>query len=99
MITYTKYGDYYLPDLALPEDGETRPIGNYGERHRRHLKEYHKIHYTNLLTSGKLSFYLVEINKQAKERFDLIVKQMAEKEGVTEQLKAENQMEWGWQDE
>jgi len=93
-ITYTKHGDYYLPDLVLPEDGETRPIGIYGERHRRYLKEYHKVQYINLLTSGRLRSYLSDINEQAQERLDLLVKQLAEKEGVTEKLKAESQMEW-----
>lgn len=93
-ITYTKHGDYYLPNLILPEDGETRPIGIYGQRHCRYLKEYHKIRYTNLLTAGKLYSYLADINEQAQERFALLVKQLAEKEGFTEQLKAENQMEW-----
>ena len=93
-IKYSKHGDYYLPDLALPDDGETRPIGIYGERHRRYLKEYRKIQYINLLTSGRLRSYLADINEQAQERFEPLVKQLAEKEGVTEQLKAKNQMGW-----
>jgi len=94
MITYTKHSDYYLPDLVLPEDGETRPVGIYGERHYRYLKEYCKIQYLNLLTSGKLHSYLADINEQARERFEFLVEQMAEVESVTEELKAENQMEW-----
>ena len=76
------------------EDTETRSIGIYGERHGRYLKNYRKIVYTQLLTSGKLHSYLADINEQAQERFELLVKQFAEKEGVTEQLKVKNQMDW-----
>jgi len=93
-ISYTLQGDYYLPDLTLPEETETRSIGIYGERHRRYLKTHRKVVYTELLTSGRLHSYLADINEQVQERFDLLVKQMAEQEGVTEKLKAENQMEW-----
>jgi len=78
----------------LLEDTETRSIGIYGERHGRYLKNYRKIVYTQLLTSGKLHSYLADINEQAQERFELLVKQFAEKEGVTEQLKVKNQMDW-----
>lgn len=92
-ISYTRQGDYYLPDLLLPDE-EDRPIGIYGERHKRYLQSHRKGFYTQLLTSGKLFSYLADINEQATERFDVLVKQMAEKEGLTEQLKAENQMEW-----
>lgn len=93
-ISYTLHGDYYLPDLTLPEDAETRPIGLYGGRHRRYLKEYEKAVYAELLYSGRLHSYLADINEQAKERFEYIVKQLAEKERVTAKLKAINQMEW-----
>ncbi len=93
-ITYTLQGDYYLPNLVLPTEKETRPIGVWGQRHLRHLKEYHRITYANLLISGKLNSYLADINEQAKEMFSRLVKQMAVREGVTERLKAENQMEW-----
>jgi hypothetical protein len=93
-ISYTLQGDYYLPDLTLPEDAEMRPIGLYGERHRRHLKEHQRTVYMELLYSGRLHSYLADINEQAKKRFELLVRQLAEKEGVTEKLKAENQMEW-----
>lgn len=93
-ISYTLQGDYYLPDLTLPEDTETRSIGIYGERHGRYLKTHKNVVYVQLLTSGRLPSYLADIDEQARERFDLLVKQMAEKEEVTEQLKAENQMEW-----
>lgn len=92
-ISYTLQGDYYLPDLALPEQ-EDKPIGLWGQRHLRYIKQYHKVRYTNLLTSGKLNGYLADIDKQAEDMFFRLVKQIAEREGVTEQLKADNQMEW-----
>ena len=91
--TYTQQGDYILPNLTLPTK-EKRPIGIWGQRHARHLKQHHKILYYNLLTSGKLNAHLAEIDRQAEEMFFRLVKQMAEREGVTEQLKAQNQMEW-----
>ncbi|HFI0313687.1 TPA: TnpV protein [Streptococcus suis] len=89
--TYTRQGDYFLPNLALPEE-EQKPIGVWGQRHRQYLKEQHKVLYYNLLTYGKLSSYLVDIDKQAETMFSRLVKQLAEKEGITEQLKAENQV-------
>ena len=91
--TYTKVGDYYLPNL-LPTEQEEQPIGVWGQRHLRFIKQYHKVRYTSLLTSGKLNGYLTDIDKQAEDMFFQLVKQMAEREGVTEQLKADNQMEW-----
>lgn len=91
--TYTQAGDYLLPNLTIPEE-EQKPIGIWGQRHARHLKQHHKILYYNLLTSGKLNAHLAEIDRQAEEMFFRLVKQMAEREGVTERLKAENQMEW-----
>ena len=92
-IRYTLQGDYYLPDLALPAE-EQQPIGIWGQRHLRHLKQNRRALYANLLTSGKLNSYLADIDKQAEEMFSRLVKQMAEREGVTEQLKADNQMAW-----
>lgn len=92
-IHYTLQGDYYLPGLALPAE-EQQTIGIWGQRHLRHIKQNRRVLYTNLLTSGKLNSYLADINRQAEEMFSRLVKQMAEREGVTEQLKAENQMEW-----
>ncbi len=92
-IRYTLQGDYYLPDLALPAE-EQQPIGIWGQRHLRHLKQNRRVLYTNLLTSGKLNNYLADIDKQAEEMLFRLVKQMAEREGVTEQLKADNQMAW-----
>lgn len=90
--TYTKVGDYYLPNLITTE--EEIEIGLWGQRHLIYIKQQHKVRYTNLLTSGKLNGYLAEIDKQAEDMFFRHVKQMAEREGVTEKLKADNQMEW-----
>ncbi len=92
-IRYNLQGNYYLPDLKLPDE-ENKPIGLWGQRHARHLKQNHKVLYMNLLTSGKLSSYLADIDKQAEDMFFRLVKQMAKREGVTEQLKADNQMKW-----
>ena len=92
-ISYTLQGNYYLPELALPEQ-EDKPIGLWGQRHLKYIKQHRKIFYINLLTSGKLNEHLVNIDKQAEDVFSRLVKQMAECEGVTEQLKANNQMEW-----
>ena len=92
-ISYTLKGDYYLPDIALSNE-EQQPVGIWGQRHLRYIKQNRKVLYTNLLTSGKLNGYLVDIDKQAEKMFSRLVKQMAEREGATEALKAENQMEW-----
>ena len=92
--TYVQQGDYNLPRLSLSAEKENRPIGVWGQRHLRYLKQHRKVIYTNLLTSGKLNSYLADIDKQAEDRFLRLVKQMAEREGVSEQLKMENQMEW-----
>ncbi len=82
-----------MPDLVLPSEKE-KPIGIWGQRHARYLKQHHKILYYNLLTSGRLNNYLADIDEQAETMFSRLVEQMAEREGVTELLKAENQMEW-----
>ena len=92
-ITYTQQGDYLLPDLKLPEQPKVK-IGIWGKRHLKYIKQRRPILYTNLLTSCKLTAYLADINEQAEELFFRLVKQLAEKEGVTEQLKADNQMLW-----
>lgn len=92
-IGYILQGDYYLPDLKLPEH-EDKPIGLWGQRHARYLKQNHKVLYMNLLTSGKLNSYLADIDEQAEDIFFRLIKQMAKREVVTEQLKADNQMEW-----
>lgn len=91
---YIRQGDYNLPCLSLPAEKENKPIGVWGQRHLRYLKQHRKVLYTNLLTSGKLNSYLADIDEQAEGMFFRLVKQMAEREGVTEQLKVENQMEW-----
>lgn len=92
-LWYELQGDYYLPCLKLSE-GEQQPVGLWGQRHLRYIKQNRKMLYLNLLTSGKLNGYLSDIDKQAEDMFSRLVKQMAEREGVTEKLKAENQMEW-----
>ena len=92
-IGYTLQGDYYIPDLTLPDE-EEQPIGLWGQQHLRYIKQYRKVLYLNLLTSSKLNGYLADIDKQAEDMLSRLVKQMAEREGVTEKLKADNQMEW-----
>ena len=92
-ITYTKQGDYLLPDLKLPEQ-PTVEIGIWGKRYLKYIEHYRPILYTNLLTSCKLTAHLVDIDGQAEDMFFRLVKQFAEKEGVTEQLKSDNQMLW-----
>ena len=92
-ITYTQQGDYLIPDLKLPEQPKVE-IGIFGKRRLRYLERNRKILYTNLLSKGKLTAYLADINEQAENMFDRLVKQLAEREGVTEQLKANNQMLW-----
>lgn len=91
--TYTQVGDYLLPNLILPEH-QDQPIGVWGQRHARYLKQHHKTIYMNLLTSGKLNDYLVDIENQAENLFLQLVKQLAESEDITEELKAKDQMEW-----
>ena len=93
-ISYTLHGDYYLPDLALSDEEKGVEIGVWGQRHLRYIKQHRKVLYLNLLTSGKLNGHLADIDKQAEDMLTRLVKQMAEREGVTEQLKADNQMEW-----
>ena len=91
--TYIRHGDYLIPCLTLPEE-EQRFIGVWGQRHKRYLKEHKEAVYITLLTSGRLNSYLADIEEQAQERFERIVEQMKQAHGITEQLKAENQMEW-----
>ena len=92
-LWYELQGDYYIPCLKLPEE-EQQPIGVWGQRHLRYIKQHRKVLYLNLLTSGKLNGYLADLDKQAEEMFSRLVKQMEELEGITEQLKDDNQMEW-----
>ena len=92
--TYTKQGDYLLPNLALPAEKETGNIGIWATRHKRYLKQYHKVLYYNLLTSGKMNSYLADIEQQAQQLFLRLVKELAEKENVTEELKADDMLLW-----
>lgn len=92
-ISYTLHGDYYLPDLTLPAEKE-KPIGIWGQRHLSYIKEHKRLIYLNLLTSGRLNEYLASIDEQAEELFFRLVKEYADRQGVTERLKAENQFEW-----
>lgn len=92
-LWYELQGDYYLPCLKLPEEEQVH-IGIWGQRHLRYIKQHRKVLYLNLLTSGKLHGYLADVDQQAQEMFERLVKQMAEREGVNGQLKATNPMEW-----
>ena len=92
-LWYELLGDYYIPCLVLDEE-DTQPIGMWGRKYLRYIKEHRPVLHTTLLLSGKLNSHLTEINNRATEMFDRLVKQQAEKEGVTEQLKAQNQMAW-----
>ena len=92
-LWYELQGDYYIPCLAVPTQ-EEKPVGIWGQRHLRYIKRERKALYTELLTSGRLNTYLADISEQAKEQLLLLTKQMAENEGVTEQLKARDQMLW-----
>lgn len=91
-LKYELVGDYYL--IAGDDEPEERPIGMWGQRHARYLKEHHKAVYYELFTSGKLNNYLADLNEQAEDMFFRMVKELAEKEGITETLKVENQMLW-----
>ena len=93
-LWYELRGDYYIPCLKLPAEKEERHIGVWGHRHLRYIREHKKALYTSLLTSGKLQSYLADVEEQAQELFDRLMKQRAEGEGITEVLKAGNQMEW-----
>ena len=92
-LWYELQGDYYIPCLALPNEEQVE-IGVWGQRHLRYIKQHRKVRYVNLMTSGKLNGYLADIDKQAEDMLFRLAKQMAECEGVTEELKADNQMEW-----
>ena len=92
-LWYEKQGDYYIPCLSLPEEKQ-KPVCIWGQRHLRYIKQHKRIFYANLLTSCKLNSYLADVNEQAENMFSRLVKDLAEKENVTEELKAENQMLW-----
>ncbi len=92
--TYIRHGDYFIPCLTLPDGEENKMIGVWGQRHLRYLKEHKRLMYLNLLTSGRLNEYLASVDEQAENMFSRLVKGYADRQGVTEQLKAENQLEW-----
>ncbi len=91
-LNYIRCGDYYIPDIRLPD--ENRPIGRWGRMHRDYLKEHHPIRFNALCLSGELWTYLADLNEQAQSRLELIIKQMAASEGVTKDMKADEQMAW-----
>lgn len=91
-LHYTLVGDYYIPDLELPE--ETRPIGIWGRMHKDYLEQDHPAHYNDLILSGNLWAYLADLNEQAQNRLNCIIAQMKEAEGITEELKSQDQMTW-----
>ena len=90
---YERQGDYLIPCLTVPAE-EEQPICTWGQRHLDYLKQYRKVTYTNLLTSGRLNTYLADIDRQAQERFERLIDGMKQVQGITEQLKAENALEW-----
>ena len=92
--TYVRCGDYLIPNLTLPEEEKPRFVGVWGQRHLQYLKEYRKTVYLDLMMSGRLNSYLADIEEQAQKRFERIVEQMKQAQGITERLKSENQMEW-----
>ena len=92
-LWYVRQGEYYLPELALPPE-EEKPIGIWGQRHLQYLKEHKRLVYINLLTSGRLNEYLASVDEQAEDMFSRLVKEYADRQEVTEQLKAENQLLW-----
>jgi len=91
-VQYIRSGDYFIPDLKLPE--ETRPIGKWGRMHRKYLKEHHPVQFNNLVLSGNLWTYLADLNKQALQRMDTLIAQMKSAEGITETLKAADPIAW-----
>ena len=91
-MKYVLAGDYYIPDLQLPE--ETRPIGIWGRIHKDYLEQHHPVLYNDLILTGKLWTYLADLNEQAQNRLDCIIAQMKETEGITEKLKSQDQMAW-----
>ena len=90
---YERQGDYLIPCLTVPAE-EEQPIGTWGQRHLDYLKQYRRVTYTNLLTSGRLNIYLADIDKQVQERFERLIEGMKQEQGITERLKEENALEW-----
>ena len=93
-ISYTLHGDYYLPDLVLPEDEDKRPIGKWGSLHKSYLQQHKRVFYNTLVSNLTLHSHLTDIDEQARSMFDTLVEQMMKREGVTEELKEQNQLEW-----
>lgn len=93
-LWYELQRDYYIPCLTLPAEKENKPIGLWGQRHKRYLQEHKRAFYATLLTSGKLNAYLADVDKQAEECFERLVEQMKQSQDITEQLKSENALEW-----
>ena len=93
-ISYTLHGDYYLPDLALPEHEDNRPIGKWGNLRKRYLQQHKRVFYNTLVSNLTLHSHLADIGEQARDMFDTLVEQMKKSEGITEELKEQNQMEW-----
>ena len=93
-LWYELQGDYFIPCLTLPAEKEHKPIGVWGQRHLRYIKKYKRVSYTTLLTNGTLNSYLADIDEQAQNMFSRLVKQLAEKENITEKLKADDHVKW-----
>ena len=93
-LWYELQGDYYIPCLTLPTEKEHKPIGLWGQRHKQYLQEHKRALYATLLTSGKLNDYLADVDKQVEKRFERLVEQMKQAQGITERLKAKNALEW-----
>lgn len=93
-ISYTLHGDYYLPDLVLHEQEDNRPIGKWGSLHKSYLQHHKRVFYNTLVSNLTLHSHLADINEQARSMFDSLVEQMMKREGVTEELKEQNQLEW-----
>lgn len=93
-LWYELQRDYYIPCLTLPAEKENKPIGLWGQRHKRYLQEHKRAFYATLLTSGKMNAYLADVDKQAEKRFERLVEQMKQAQGITERLKAKNALEW-----
>ena len=93
-ISYTLHGDYYLPDLILPEEEDKRPIGKWGSLHKSYLQHHKRVFYNTLVSNLTLHSHLADIDEQARNMFDTLVEQIMKREGVTEELKEQNQIEW-----
>ena len=93
-ISYTLHGDYYLPDLVLPEDEDKRPIGKWGSLHKSYLQHHKRVFYNTLVSNLTLHTHLADIDEQARDMFDTLTEQMMKSEGITEELKEKNQIEW-----